>query len=244
LDEPFEGLSPTSTDRTGSSWDAGSAGDASAVPTTNRGAFGGDPFDRRPPRQRARRLPNSEGDMPPWGDTPGGNTPGNAPPDAGTAPPAGACQLLGTEQVVSGFDSSPAGVQARGAGNPTLSWTGAVGSPDLGALDFSDPSGAGGEVFYNGAIGDLRARVVSLNVQFASGANVRARIFAESGSSTRRRAVGAYTSPALAQWDCAQLDPSAPASAESGFDAGNIVGLGIEIEGSGSVRAYLDQIAY
>jgi len=223
LGAPFDGLSPASTVPIGdgSRWDASSAGDTGAPPTTGRGELDSGLYDAQPP-------PDSGG---------------SAPPDSGSVPLAGACQLLGTEQIVSGFDSSPAGVQARGPGNPTLGWTGAAGSPDLGALDFLDPSGAGGEVFYNGPIGDLRARGVSLNVQFVSGASGRARMFAESGS-TQRRAVGPYTSPALAQWDCAHIDPSAPASAESGFDAADIVGLGIELEGSGSLRVYLDQIAY
>jgi len=223
LDAPFDGLSPASIARTGDGRlrDAGSASDASALPATVPGE------------------PDAGGFDPP----PSGDSGSSAPPDSGSAPTGGICQLLGTEQVVSGFDSSPAGVQARGPGNPTLSWTGSVGSPELGALEFLDPSGAGGEVFYNGPLGDLSARGVSLNVQFVSGAGVRARMFAESGA-TRRRAWGPYTNPALAQWDCAHIDPSAPASAESGFDAADIVGLGIELLGTGSLRVYIDQIAY
>jgi len=223
LDPPFDGLSPTSTTPpgNGSLRDAGSASDASAAPAPAPGEPDAGRFD----------------------PAPAGDSGTDAPVDSGGAPAGGVCQLLGTEQVVSGFDSSPAGVQARGPGNPTLSWTGSVGNPELGALDFLDPSGAGGEVFYNGPIGDLSARGVSLNVQFVSGAGVRARMFAESGA-TRRRARGPYTNPALAQWDCAHIDPSAPASAESGFDAADIVGLGIELVGTGSLRVYLDQIAY
>ena len=230
-DDPFGGLTPVSGPND-QLWDASSAGDARADFVPERGELGGDRFDQRPARQRLRRFDS------------GGTTPVNpTPEDGGTTPPGGACQLLGTEQVVSGFDSSPAGVQARGPGNPTLNWTNAVGNPAPGALDFSDPTGAGGEVFYNGPIGDLRTRGVSLNIQFASGASVRARMFAESGP-LQRRAVGTYTSPAVGQWSCAHFDPGAPASAESGFDAADIVGLGIELEGTGSVRVYLDQIAY
>jgi hypothetical protein len=121
-----------------------------------------------------------------------------------------------------------------------VTWIDSAGAPQLGALDFRNPFG-GGEVFYIGAIGDLRARGVSLNVRVVSGSGVRARLFAESGA-TAVRARGAYASSAA--WDCVRLEPSAPAVADSGFDAADIVGLGLEIEGSGSVQVYLDQIAY
>ena len=232
--DPFAGLSPVSSElsRDGGVLEQSSAGDASDVLTVNRGAL--DPeFDQLPLRQRVRT------------GSPGDGSPGEDPaPDGGHAPSAGPCVLLGTEQVINGFDSAApaAGLQARGAGNPTVSWIDSVGAPELGALDFSNPFG-GGEVFYNGALGDLRARGVLLNVQVVSGSGVKLRLFAESGS-TPQRARGVYTSPALAQWDCVRLEPSVPAVADSGFDAANIVSLGLEIEGSGSVQVYLDEIAY
>jgi len=227
--DPFAELSPVSADlnRDAGFFEQSSSGDAGASPTADRGELAQAQFDMHVPRQRAR---------------PGDGSPDTAP-DGGNPPPAGSCTLLGTEQVISGFDSPPGPeLQARGAGNPTVTWIDSVGAPELGALDFRNPFG-GGEVFYNGAIGDLRARGVLLNVQVVGGVGVRMRLFAESGS-TRLRARGAYTSPELAQWDCVRLVPAAPAVAESGFDAQNIVGLGLEIEGSGSVRVYLDQIAY
>jgi hypothetical protein len=226
---PFDGLSPVSGIRDGGLVHQAGSGDASDAPSSSRGELDPAQLGTRPPGPRVR-----PGDDPP-GDT--------TPPDAGAAPPASACTLVGTEQVISGFDSPPgAEVQVRGAGNSSVTWIDSVGAPDLGALDFRNPFG-GGEVFYNGAIGDLRARGVSLNVQIVSGSGVRVRLFAESGP-TQRRARGAYTSPAPAQWDCVRLVPSAPAAADSGFDAADIVGLGLEIEGGGSVQVYLDQIAY
>lgn len=233
--DPFAGLSPVSSElsRDAGVLQQGSTADASDVPTVIRGALD-DEFGQLPPRQRVRR--GSPGDGSP-GDDP--------PPDGGHAPPStGPCALLGTEQIINGFDSAApgAGLEARGAGNPTVSWIDSVGAPELGALDFRNPFG-GGEVVYDGALGDLRARGVLLNVQVVSGSGVRVRLFAESGSPLQR-ARGVYTSPALAQWDCVRLVPSEPASAESGFDAANIVSLGLEIEGSGSVQVYLDEIAY
>jgi hypothetical protein len=68
-------------------------------------------------------------------------------------------------------------------------------------------------------------------------------LFVESGPQ-RLRASAPFSSPPLGQWDCAQVNVLAPDTAEGGFDPANIVGAGLEIEASGQVRVYVDQIAY
>lgn len=170
--------------------------------------------------------------------------------DAGDAADAGSsvtlaqpCVLTGSEQVVSGFDGPTAGLEARGPGTPTLGWTAAEGSPNAGAIEFVNTTPGGGEVYYPGALGDLRNRMMSLNVRVEAGAGARVRLFLESGAQ-RRRARAPFRTPPLAQWDCTQVNPDAPASLEAGFDASDIVGAGLEIEASADVRVYVDQIAY
>jgi len=72
---------------------------------------------------------------------------------------------------------------------------------------------------------------------------VRVRSFVESGLQ-RLRARSAFSSPPLGQWDGTQVNLDAPATSEAGFDAADIVGAGLEIEASGPVQSYVDQIAY
>lgn len=153
------------------------------------------------------------------------------------------CVLSGNEPVVASFNAPTAGLQARGPGTPSLDWTSAEGSPSAGALEFSNATPGGGEIYYPGMLGDLRSRVMSLNVRVAEGDGTRVRLFVESGSQ-RLRARATFRTLPLAQWGCAQVDPGNPATAEAGFDPSDIVGAGLEIEASADVRVYADQIAY
>jgi hypothetical protein len=215
--EPFDGLTPISTapDDIRRTADAGSAPGPAPLADASAGGDG--------------LLPPA----PPGGTADGGGGP----------PLAQACQLSGNEGVVNGFDTPTGGLQARGPGNPTSSWTSNVGSPSAGALEFQSTSAGGGELYYSGSLGDLSGRLMSLNVQVASGTGVRVRLFVESGPQ-RLRARAPFSSPPLGQWDCSQVNVSSPDTAEVGFDPANIVGAGLEIEASDQVRVYVDQIAY
>ncbi|MEY2933749.1 MAG: hypothetical protein RL033_4498 [Pseudomonadota bacterium] len=178
------------------------------------------------------------------GPTPWSLTADDAGVDGGgSATTTQPCVLSGNEQVVSGFDGPTAGLEAHGPGTPSLTWTGAEGSPNPGALEFSNTTPGGGELYYPGLLGDLRSRRMSLNVRVAEGAGTRVRLFIESGPQ-RRRARASFITLPVAQWGCALVDPSNPASAEAGFDPADIVGAGLEIEASANVRVYADQIAY
>jgi hypothetical protein len=176
----------------------------------------------------------------PWSSVPEAYDAGIDDAGRATAQP---CVLSSNEQVVSGFDGPTAGLQARGPGTPSLDWTGTEGSPTAGALEFANTTPGGGEIYYPGMLGDLRSRVMSLNVRVAEGNGTRVRLFVESGPQ-RRRARAPFQTLRLAEWACAQVDPSNPASAEAGFDPSDIVGAGLEIEASADVRVYADQIAY
>jgi hypothetical protein len=149
---------------------------------------------------------------------------------------------LGTQSTVQQFDGPTSLVTARGS-SASVTWTGAEGNPAPGALDFRNPAGGSAELFSPGLTGNLSQHVMLLNVQVASGSNVRMRLFVETGASAQRGR-GAYVSPPLGQWACASLDFDNPATADPGYDARSVTGAGLEVEGSGSVEVYVDQIAY
>lgn len=164
----------------------------------------------------------------------GGSSGGAGPFDA-------SCVLRGSETVVHGFDSGTDGAIAAGAGTPAIVWNGAEGHPGLGAIDYTNPVGALAEVRYDGALGDLSGRLIFANVRVASGANVRLRYFVESGVG-RVRAFGPPLLPQDDSWQCLSFDVDDAAPA--GFDPTNVVSIGIEIEGAGSIRVLIDNVAY
>jgi hypothetical protein len=226
---PLDELAATGVEARSSSLDAGS--DTTPLAPT-------DSLLWRPPVDRLLVSRDA------GGPTPWSSTADDAGFDGGgSATTTQPCVLSGNEPVVSGFDGPTAGLEARGPGTPSLSWTSTEGSPNPGAIEFSNTTPGGGELFYPGLLGDLRSRVMSLNVRVAEGAGTRVRLFVESGPQ-RRRARASFVTLPLAQWGCAQVDPSNPASAEAGFDPSDIVGAGLEIEASADVRVYADQIAY
>jgi hypothetical protein len=173
-----------------------------------------------------------------------GGPPGPAGGSAGSIgdPPPAACVLRGTETVVQEFDTSSPFVQARGA-NSTLTWTGAVGNPSPGAYDFVIPAGGTAEIYTASLTGNLGGRHMLLNVYVVAGTNVRTRLFVETGSQPSR-GYGEYISAPHAAWNCASLDLQTPAVSDTGFDPRNVSAAGLEVEGSGEVEIYVDQIAY
>jgi hypothetical protein len=171
---------------------------------------------------------------------------GSVGPSGGSAgvgvPDSRECVLRGTETLVEQFDSSSPLVEARGA-NSSVTWTGTVGNPSPGALEFDVPSGSSAELYSANLTGNLSGRRMLLNVYVVSGTNVRMRLFVETANPARR-GYGTYVSSPLASWDCASLDLQAPATSDTGFDPSNVSGAGLEVEGSGDVAIYVDQFAY
>jgi hypothetical protein len=153
-----------------------------------------------------------------------------------------ACVLRGTETLVQQFDTATPFIQARG-GNSSVIWTAAEGNPSPGALDFDMPAGGTAELYSANLTGNLTGRHMFLNVYVAAGSSVRMRLFVETGNQARR-GYGPYVSPPLGTWGCSDLDLQAPVATDPGFDAGNVSGAGLEVEGSGEVEIYADQIAY
>jgi hypothetical protein len=178
----------------------------------------------------------------------GGASVALAPRDAGvdagsggSSAAAAACRL-GNQSTVQQFDGPTSLVVARGS-NASVTWTASAGNPAAGALDFRNPAGGSAELFSPGLTGNLSQHVMLLNVEVASGSNVRLRLFVETGASAQRGR-GAFVSPPLGQWACASLDLDHPDTADTGYDARNLTGAGLEVEGSGAVEVYVDQIAY
>ncbi|HVZ31005.1 MAG TPA: hypothetical protein VG963_01180 [Polyangiaceae bacterium] len=178
----------------------------------------------------------------------GGIPPGEGLRDAGfdagsggTGAAVAACRL-GNQSTVQQFDGPTSLVTARGS-NASVMWTGSEGNPAPGALDFKNPAGGSAELFSPGLTGNLSHHVMLLNVEVASGSNVRMRLFVETGASAQRGR-GAYVTPPGGQWACTSLDFDNPDTADSGYDARSVTGAGLEVEGSGSVEVYVDQIAY
>lgn len=164
--------------------------------------------------------------------------------DSGASEPfAEPCALSGTETVVHGFDSGLGGAQVTGSGAPELAWNATQGEPQPGALEYTDPAGAAGQVWHDGELGDLSGRRVSLNVRVLSGSGVALRLFVETGLDGRRMH-GEPRTPPLSAWSCVRLDLTAPDEVEPGASPTQVVAMGVEITGAGSVRVQLDHIAY
>jgi hypothetical protein len=75
------------------------------------------------------------------------------------------------------------------------------------------------------------------------GRHCRCRSRVETGAQ-RRRAEGPYVTPSGNAWDCMTLDLDSPASSELGYDAIDVVGIGVDIDSGANARAEFDHIAY
>ena len=170
---------------------------------------------------------------------------GSAAGAAGTggADTTAACVLVGNESVVNGFDTGTNGATAVGAGNPTVAWNADDGNPNPGCLEYGNTTGALGELRYDGPLGDLSGRFISMNVRASMGTGVRMRLFLEAGPQ-RLRATGPYLDPIGVDWSCLPFDVQLPAATQPGFTPTDIVAIGVELDASSAILAQLDQIAY
>ncbi len=160
--------------------------------------------------------------------------------DTGNEP--GACTLLGSETQVAQFGTNDTvGILVGGDGS--LSWTGAVGNPDLGALEFQNAVGGTSRLRRTTA-GDFTGHVLLANVLLESGDDVTLQLYARSVGVPSPVAYGDLLSPQVGAWYCLRLNIDEPSTAEATFDPTRVSLLGMEVRGTGGIRLYVDQVAY
>lgn len=85
--------------------------------------------------------------------------------------------------------------------------------------------------------------VMSVNVFVELGASVDIMLYAQSGNPLRWADGGAITATP-GQWHCLVLDFDAPVTTSGNWDPSDVKVIGVDIQGSGGIRVYLDQFAY
>jgi len=171
----------------------------------------------------------------------GTSTTGSATTSATTG--GGACAPAGTADYLGSFDADLEGFVVSGSGGPTLTWTGAVGDPDLGAMELNASSGGAMQVRNVTPPGDLSGRIMSANVYVAAGTAVDIILYVQSGSPAKWADGGTVTAT-VGQWYCLTLDLDNPVTTSASFDPTDVRVVGLDIQGSGDVQVYIDQFAY
>jgi len=161
------------------------------------------------------------------------------PGDTGVVPVA--CNQTGTPIRVWSFASS---VEGWDLGDPgTLIWTAAKGSPDPGALQVDWSIGQPVHPRRLEALGDLRGRIVTARVWVDAGVNVAIKVFVQTGNRWWW-ADGGIVTPPQGQWTCVSLDINNPGFSRLQYDPSDVQVLGVELQTTGTGRAFIDQVAY
>jgi hypothetical protein len=186
------------------------------------------------------------------GGAPGGGQGGSidaSQPDTGavdltqsndTGTPPASCGPAGVPIKIWSFATD---VESWDFPDGTMTWTGAVGDPDPGALQVDWTGSLPVHPRRMQALGDLQGRVVTARVWVDSGASVGIKVFVQTGS-RYWWADGGMVMPRLREWTCVTLDIDNPAFARQQYDPRDVQVLGLELQTTGSARVYIDQVAY
>jgi len=118
-----------------------------------------------------------------------------------------------------------------------------VGNPELGVLELNASSGGAMQIKNLTARGDLSGRVMSVNVFVEVGASIDIMLYAQTGTPLRWADGGVITATP-GQWHCLVLDFDAPVTVSANWDATDVNVIGVDIQGSGGIRVYIDQFVY
>jgi len=151
--------------------------------------------------------------------------------------------VTGTQRYVASFATDLEGFVVTGAGGPMLTWDGSMGNPDLGSMRLEASGGGAMQVRNLAPPGDLTGRVMSVNVLVQGGTSVDILLYAQSGP-TAKWADGGGVRATTGQWYCLTLDLDDPVTTSAMFDPTDVRVVGVDIQGSGVVAAYIDQFAY
>ena len=134
------------------------------------------------------------------------------------------------------------GVQA------TLTWTGTVGQPALGAIEFdvtprpSDGgSTSGAWIEYDTALGNLTGRTVAAWVRLVDGTSPQFKVYAQSGSQYIWEDNGTVTL-APQTWTCVSLPVSSPSFNQADYDPTDVIRIGFEMLATLPFRLDLDTV--
>lgn len=173
----------------------------------------------------------------------GGATTTSASEGSSTTGGGDACAVTGTQRYVASFATDLEGFVVTGAGGPMLTWDGSMGNPDLGLMRLEASGGGAMQVRNLAPPGDLTGRVMSVNVLVQGGTSVDILLYAQSGP-TAKWADGGGVRATTGQWYCLTLDLDDPVTTSAMFDPTDVRVVGVDIQGSGVVAAYIDQFAY
>ncbi|HEU5073173.1 MAG TPA: hypothetical protein VFU02_03355 [Polyangiaceae bacterium] len=161
----------------------------------------------------------------------------------GTTGGGDACAPAGTQDYIASFAMDLEGFGVTGSNGPSLTWTGLVGNPELGALELNASGGGVMQVRNTTPPGDLSGRVMSANVYVESEAPVEIMLYVRTGA-TGKWADGGAIAPPVGVWTCLTLDLDDPVTQSVGHDPTDVRVAGVDIQGSGDYRVYIDQFAY
>ena len=118
-----------------------------------------------------------------------------------------------------------------------------MGNPELGVLELNASSGGAMQIKNLSPPGNASGLVMSVNVFVEVGASVEIMLYAQTGTPLRW-ADGGTIIPTPGQWYCLVLDFDAPVTTSGNWDPTDVQVIGVDIQGSGDLRVYLDQFVY
>lgn len=136
-------------------------------------------------------------------------------------------------------------IEADTGASGDLSWSGASGDPDRGALQI-DATVANEvdnvRVYLDQSPQDFTGKVLYARVFLESGSGVSAKVFVQTGGGTWGD--GQDVSLVAQQWHCLSFDPRNPAVVTQGFDRTAVRRVGVFFFGDASARLYVDQVSF